>query len=52
MAIDNSKLLFLVLSYNRVPFIYILVFVGAIIVASDNIYFSRMHGYIEIIADL
>ena len=54
MAIDNSKLLFLVLPYNCTIYIYPtkLIFVRAIIVTSNTIYSSRIHGYMETIADL
>jgi len=54
MAIDNFKLLFSVLPYNCTIYIYPtkLIFVGEIIVTSNTIYSSRIHGYIETIADL
>ena len=49
MAIDNSKLLFVVLPYNCTIYIYPtkLIFVGAIIVTSNTIYSSRIHGILK-----
>jgi len=49
MTIDNTKLLFLMLPYICTIYIYSTksIFVEAIIVTSNTIYSSRIHGYIE-----